>query len=256
MIKVVIIEDEVPAVKKLKNYLEKTDRSTVVIKEITTVTEAIEYFRTQPDADLIFSDIELRDGNVFEVYDQISVSAPIIFITAYDQFWMNAFETSGIEYLLKPFSFYRFEKALKKFDSLRKNLAADHHEVFKKLDDYYRSKFELKSTYKEYLPIKTASGIYFLKVKEIVFFQSDYGIISAYDESNKKHVLSQTSLKELEGMLNPEDFFKINRSELVNRNYVEKISRYTKNTVAIHIKSHILKTSQTSTAQFNSWIGL
>ncbi|MFD2561467.1 LytR/AlgR family response regulator transcription factor [Aquimarina rubra] len=258
MIKVVIIEDEAPAVKKLKNYLDKTDEPLVIVKEIATVTEALNYFQTQPDIDLIFSDIELRDGNVFEVYNQIKIVAPIIFITAYDQFWMNAFETSGIEYLLKPFSFARFEKALQKYDSLKNNLTTNQNDIFKKLDDYYQSKLELKPTYKEYIPIKSNSGIYFLKTEDVVFFQADYGIISAYDSANKKHLLNQTSLKEINEMLNPSDFFKINRSELVNRNYIEKINRYAKNTVAIHVKlkSHILKTSQASTAQFNSWMGL
>ncbi|WP_299709054.1 LytTR family DNA-binding domain-containing protein [uncultured Tenacibaculum sp.] len=256
MIRVVIIEDEAPARKKLKRYLEKVDEPIEIIKEIETVDETQSFFKTSPDIDLIFSDIELRDGNVFDVYNQIAVDFPIIFATAYDQFWMNAFETSGIEYLLKPYSFTRFEKAWKKYTSLVNKTEVNHNDIFKKLDAYYQSKIEVKPSYKEYISVKSNSDIYFLKVEDITFIQSDYGVVFAYDQNNKKHLLNQATLKEVQEMLNPTSFFKINRSELINRNYIEKISRYTKNTVAIHIKSHVLKTSQNSTASFNTWMGV
>ncbi|MDY8137470.1 LytTR family DNA-binding domain-containing protein [Aquimarina sp. 2201CG5-10] len=256
MIRVVILEDEAPARKKLNTFLQKTEESFVVVKEIETVHEALTFFNTISEIDLILSDIELRDGNVFEIYNQIKVTAPIIFVTAYDHFWMNAFETNGIEYLLKPYSFSRFEKALQKFNSLKNNLSATHNDIFQKIDAYYQSKIETQPTYKEYIPVKSTGGIYFLKVTDITFIQSDYGVIFAFDSSNKKHLLNQTSLKEIQEILNPNVFFKINRSELVNKSYIEKINRYTKNTVAIHIKAHILKTSQNNTASFNSWIGI
>ncbi|MCT4648219.1 MAG: LytTR family DNA-binding domain-containing protein, partial [Carboxylicivirga sp.] len=228
----------------------------VVVKELETVDDTMAFLQTSPDIDLIFSDIELRDGNVFEVYNQMQVKVPIIFATAYDQFWMNAFETNGIEYLLKPYSYTRFEKAWKKFTLLKGNGEADHSDIIKKLDAYYQSKQEVKPDYKDYLPVKANTSIYFLKVETITFIQADYGVIFAFDSATKRHVLNQTSLKELQEMLNPAVFFKINRSELVNRNFVEKIDRYTKNTLAIHIQSHKLKTSQNNTAAFNTWMGI
>ncbi len=256
MIKVVILEDEVPARKKIKNFLDKIEDPIVIIKEIETISEGLIFFQTMPDVDLILSDIELRDGNVFEIYNQVNVTAPIIFITAYDHFWMNAFETNGIEYLLKPYSFSRFEKSLQKFNSLKSNLATTDNDIFKKIDAYYQSKIDSQPTYKEYIPVKSANGIYFLKIIDIAFIQSDYGVVFAFDSNNKKHLLNQASLKEIQEILNPDIFFKINRSELVSKNYIEKINRYTKNTIAIYIKTHILKTSQNNTAAFNAWMGL
>ena len=110
MIKVVLIEDEIPAKKKLKSYLAKLDSTIEIVKETDTVQDTLAFLQTQPQIDLIFSDIELRDGNVFEAYQQIHPDCPIIFATAYDQFWMNAFETSGIEYLLKPYTFTASKK--------------------------------------------------------------------------------------------------------------------------------------------------
>jgi len=256
MIKVLIIEDEAPARKKLKNYLDKCGESIEIIREIETVKESIEYLETEPELDIIFSDIELRDGNVFEVYKQLSVSTPIIFATAYDQFWMDAFETNGIEYLLKPYSYARFEKAWNKYKVLKDKLRVQQNEIFKKLDAYYQSKVEVKPVFKDFIPVKSKSDVYFLKVADISFIQADYGVVFAFDCAGKRHILNQSSLKELQEMLNPDKFFKINRSELVNRNYIEKINRYTKNTVAVYINGHVLKTSQGSTADFNSWMGL
>lgn len=256
MIRVVILEDEAPARRKLHSFLEKTKEDFVVIKEIETVLDAINFFQKKPEIDLILSDIELRDGNVFEIYNKIEISAPIIFVTAYDSFWMNAFETNGIAYVLKPYAFLQFEKALKKYASLKNGLAPTPNDLLHKIDAYYQSKIVEETNYKEYIPIKASSGIYFLKVSEIIFIKSDYGVVFAYDLNNKKHVLNQTSLKEIQETLNPTQFFKINRSELVNKNYVQKINRYTKNTVAIQIKTHVLKTSQNKTASFNSWMGL
>lgn len=256
MIKVVLIEDEAPARKKLKNYLKKTGSAIEIIKEIETIDETLSFFQSSPDVDLIFSDIELRDGNVFEVYKQLTINVPIIFATAYDQFWMNAFETSGIDYLLKPYSYNRFEKSWHKYTSLINNTTINHNDIFNKIDAYYLSKLDVKPSYKEYIPVKSNSGIYFLKVEDIVFIQSDYGVIFAFDSKKKKHLLNQVTLKEIQGVLNPTVFFKINRSELVNRNYIEKINRYTKNTVSIQTKTHLLKTSQNKTATFNSWMGL
>ena len=256
MIKVVIIEDEAPARKKLKNFLAKINEDILVVKEMETVEDTLAYFESEHEEDVIISDIELRDTNVFEAFSRLSIQAPIIFTTAYNQFWMNAFETNGIEYLLKPFSFARFEKAWNKYNSLRNNFSNEQDDLIKKLDKFYQSKTEVKPVYKKYLPVKSNSSIYFLQISDILFIQSDYGVIFAFDSNNKRHVLNQNSLKELQDMLNPEDFFKINRSELVNRKYIEKIDRYTKNTVAIHVKSHTLKTSQNSTAAFNNWLGI
>jgi len=256
MIKVVIIEDEAPARKKLKKHLERIDQSVSIVKEIETVEETKSFFESSCKIDLIFSDIELRDGNVFEAFEQQEVLVPIIFSTAYDQFWMSAFETNGIEYLLKPYSFSRFEKAWNKYILMKNSFTNNQDDIIKKLDTYYRNQQESKPIYKEYIPVKSKSSIYFLKVEDITIIKADYGVVFAFDSSNKKHTLNQNSLKEIQDLFNPTIFFKINRSELVNRHYIEKIERYTKNTIAIHIKKHCLKTSQATTAAFNSWIGL
>lgn len=260
MIKALIVEDELPARKKLKKYIQSYHEPITVVEEFETVEEVLQFFESTSDIDLIFSDIELRDGNVFEAYKKQAIQTPIIFITAYNQFWMHAFETSGIEYLLKPYSFERFEKAVDKYLSLKNSMKVESdHNVLQKLDAYLVNQTaQAPKSYQDFIAVKSSQYTYFLKVDEVVYFQADYGIVTAYDTSNKKHVLNQSSLKVLEEMINPSVFFKINRGELLNRNYIEKISRYNKNVVAVNLKNSqtVLKTSQNKTAEFTKWLGL
>ncbi len=260
MIKAIIVEDELPAKRKLKKYISNYHKEIVIVDEFETVEEVIEYFEEGRDIDLVFSDIELRDGNVFEAYQQLKLKIPIIFITAYNDFWMNAFETSGIEYLLKPYSFERFEKAVDKYVSLKNSLGSgEEKSVLEKLEKYFNKENTIESNnYQDRIAIKTSQYTYFLKVDEIVYCQADHGIVVAFDFKNKRHILSQSSLKLVEEMLDPSIFFKINRSEILNKNYIERLSRYNKNILAINITNSnvILKTSQNKTAEFNSWLGV
>jgi len=253
MIRILIIEDEIPARKKLKRFLAELDVVAEVVAEIDTVKIAVEFLKDN-SVDLIFSDIELLDGNAFEIYSSVSVSCPIIFTTAYDQFWMNAFESNGIAYLLKPFSRERFQKAWDKFllftktPSLENELLANLTKLFEKslLDKSYRKRFTLHMR----------QGIYFLNIESIVFFEAKEGVVYASDTIGKKYILNESTLKEIEEQVNPLDFFRINRSELVCKQYVEKMERYTKNTLAIKMKGHekCLTTSQSSTSAFRQWV--
>ena len=253
MIKILIIEDEIPARKKIKRFIEEQDIPTEVIAEIDTVAIAVEFIRNT-HVDLIFSDIELLDGNAFEIYKQVSVLCPIIFTTAYDRFWMDAFESNGIAYLLKPFSKERFQKAWDKF-LLFGNSKNDETKLLTDLTKLIEQNFKEKSCKKRFT-IHTHQGIYFLDTKNITFFEASEGVVFAHDITGKKHLLSESTLKEIEEQLNPSDFFRINRSELIIKQHIEKIERYTKNTLTVKMKEHpdYLKTSQSNTAAFRSWI--
>ncbi|MCU0324571.1 MAG: response regulator, partial [Spirosomaceae bacterium] len=131
MIKILIVEDEIPARKKLKRFMDELDSRIEIIAEIDTVAAGIRFLKNN-SVDLIFSDIELLDGNSFEIYNQVPVACPIIFTTAYNQFWMNAFEGNGIDYLLKPFSKDRFQKSWDKFMMLR-NAPNDTHNLLQNI---------------------------------------------------------------------------------------------------------------------------
>ncbi|MBO3098340.1 LytR/AlgR family response regulator transcription factor [Gelidibacter pelagius] len=253
MIRLLIIEDEIPARKKLKRFIAELDATIQITAEIDTVKSAIDFLRNN-QVDLIFSDIELLDGNAFEIYHQVSVSCPIIFTTAYDQFLMDAFDSNGIAYLLKPFSKDRFQKAWDKF-LLFRNQESDENRWMANIKTLLNQNIVEKS-YKKRFSINTQQGIYFLDTENIIFFAAHEGVIFAYDTTGKHHLLTESTLKAIEEHLNPSDFFRINRSELVNKPYIEKIERYSKNTLAIKLKGYKnhLKTSQSNTAAFREWV--
>lgn len=253
MIKVLIIEDEIPARKKLRRFLDEVEETFSVEAEIDTVKEAVDFLRTANDIDLILSDIELLDGNAFDIYREVQISCPIIFTTAYDQFLMNAFETNGIEYLLKPFSLERFRKAWDKFILLRKNDSVDQ-EFLLKLHQMIGNTQEKK--YRTRFSVNTHQGIYFFETKDILFFEASEGVIFAIEKTGKKHLLTGFTLKEIEAQLDPMEFFRINRSELVSKKWIAKIERYSKNSLAIKMAGYEkhLVTSQSNTSEFREWV--
>lgn len=253
MVKILILEDEIPARKKLKRFLEELDIQIEIIAEIDTVAMGVSFLKNNT-ADLIFSDIELLDGNSFEIYSQVSISCPIIFTTAYDQFWMDAFESNGIDYLLKPFSQKRFLKAWDKFLMLRNSLN-DNNRLLSNLSNLLEQNFA-KRSFKKRFTVNNHQVIYFLDIENISYFEASEGVVFAYDTTDKKHVLTESTLKEIEEQLDPLVFFRLNRSELVNKQHIEKIEHYTKNSLAVKLKGcqKRLTTSQTNTALFRTWI--
>jgi len=255
MINVVIIEDEAPALRKLKRFLDELKEPLTVTVELTNVEDAIAFFKQNKDVDLVFSDIELTDGNAFDIYKEVMPTCPIIFATAYNQFLMDAFESNGIAYLLKPFSFDRFEKAWQKFKLLYLSKPELNNSMIEKLSALL-SQPSIQRNYRTRFSINTASSTYFLETQQIVFFNADEGVVFAIDDQNKHHLLTQATLKQIEGEIDPKLFFRINRGQLVHKIYIEGMERYNKNTLAVKLKgnSKRLITSQSTTAAFKDWV--
>ena len=256
MYKILIIEDEVPARKKLLKFIKRQCPDAEIVAEIETVQEGIPIIKSTPEIDLIFSDIELRDDNVFSLYEQVTIRCPIIFTTAYDQFLMDAFEVNGIEYLLKPFGFERFQKAWNKFEQLRGLGDPGIQSLLKTLAHATHNFRDEKVHYKKNFAVKKGQSTHFIQTEHILYFQAQDGVIYAIEKSLKRHILSYATLKELEEVLDPNNFFRINRSDTVHRSYIQKLERYGKNAVAVFLESldKPLITSQSKTAEFSEWV--
>lgn len=255
MINIVIIEDEAPARRKLIRFLNDLEEEISIVAALATVSEAVSFLGETKNIHLILSDIELLDGNAFEIYKRISVSCPIIFTTAYNEFLMDAFETNGIEYLLKPFSFERFKKAWDKY-LLLGSVSTPDHTILKKITTLLNKQPIENKAFRTRFAITSGRGTYFVEVNDVVFFAADEGIVVAMDTQAKKHLLPQPTLKEIEAVVDPDRFFRINRGELVNKAYIEHIERYSKNTIAMKMRGYqeFLVTSQSSTAAFREWV--
>ncbi|MFK7935327.1 MAG: LytR/AlgR family response regulator transcription factor, partial [Saprospiraceae bacterium] len=252
--KILLLEDEKLAAQKLLQLLYDYFGPELEIKWVQSVQQGLQYLVTQPKPDLILSDIELLDGKVFKLYEQFEVQSPIIFITAYDQYLLEAFQTNGIAYLLKPFSEEELEKALEKYLKL---FRAEANNVLN-ANLIGELKAALTSSQKEYrkrFTIKKSSGIFLLRTEDIAYFTASDDLVFAVDTKNKRHVIN-FRLSDLVDLLDPLVFFRINRSEIVNINFIEKMEAYFGNRLVVVMKNDQakLKTSGPKTAEFRKWV--
>ncbi len=249
--RILILEDEIPAKKKLVNYLVDYYGESVELESARTVKMGIELLEKNSDYNLILSDIKLLDGNAFDVFRKVASKTPIIFCTAYDQHLLQAFQSNGIAYVLKPYQKTDLESALMKFDVLfePKSLEKD---IFNQLKEILETK---DKNYKKRFAIKKREGIKLLETSQIGLIQANGDFCKIVDSNGHLHSTSKnigTLIKEL----NPKQFFRINRSQIVGLEHIEKIVPYTKNRLALMItgvKDHVI-TSTSTTKEFRLWV--
>ncbi|BFM11293.1 LytTR family DNA-binding domain-containing protein [Simiduia litorea] len=245
--RVVVIEDEPLAEKKLVGFICRYFPDVTIVARFNKTSDVLAFFASEQQLDLIFSDIELLDGQVFNALSALDLPCPVIYTTSYDQHWVQAFQNQGIEYLLKPFSYKRFSQAMLGYQQLKASFVASVEAAPVNNGTGYKSRFLLRK----------AQVVDVLKAEDVVCLRAASGVISAYDRSGQHHMLTGNSISELEQQLDPKQFFRINRSDLINLDYISTFENYGKDTVAIttSVLSEPLITSKTRTAQFKKWLG-
>ena len=219
--KIVIIEDELLVGESLALQL-KEIRSDITIECILgSVEESIDYFSKYPQPDLIFSDIQLGDGLSFEISKYVEIKAPVIFCTAFDDYALDAFKSSGIAYILKPFSIASLEIAISRFEQLKAhligNVAKQYETAMKTLSQYQlKNSGTLMIRYRDrFLPIA---------FDQIALFQIENEITYMYTHNGKSYIIPET-LEEIEKKVGI-DFFRVNRQFIVNRNAIQDVVDY------------------------------
>jgi two-component system, LytTR family, response regulator LytT len=248
--RVVVIEDEPLAAEKLGNFIVRYDNSINIVAKLESIKEMRRWFDENISPDLIFSDIELLDGNVFEFFENAELICPIIFTTAYDQFLLQAFEQSGIAYLLKPFTYQNFVAAMRKLEKLKQNFASAQTDFWREVQENFT-----KPKYKERFVVKMRGGIQLIETEQIAYFQIQDGILFAFDASASKFPLNE-NLNHLEQILNPQKFFRINRSEIVNLKFIERLEPYFNDRLVVRLQSSKIKliSSTNRTPNLRKWI--
>lgn len=248
--KVVIIEDEPLARDKLAKFVARYNSQIEILAQIESVKETIHFFGNYVPPDLVFADIELLDGNVFEVFDNLRITCPMIFTTAYDQFLLQAFERNGIAYLLKPFDFQKFAAAMQKFETLKNNFVSANNEFWQEIRKNLR-----QTKYKERFVIKIKGGIQLLETKQIAFIQMQNEIPFAFDAAGNKFPLNDTLIA-LEKSLNPKTFFRLNRSEIVNLDFIENLKPDFHDRLVVRLRNLNIKlvSSINRTPELRKWL--
>ncbi|WP_341908254.1 LytTR family DNA-binding domain-containing protein [Fluviicola taffensis] len=217
--KVLIIEDEIRAARELKKIILQMDDTILITAIIDSIEKGKQWFDENESPDLIFSDIQLADGLCFDLFNQIELKSPIIFCTAFDEYLMNAFDTNGISYLLKPITQKKVEKAFAKFLQFKDNFQIDPTNNFNSLTK------NLKVNYKTTLLVYQKEKIIPIPVREIAFFHLDNAVVSITTVTNRKFHLS-SNLDDIHKTLDPEHFYRANRQYIIQRAAIENVERY------------------------------
>lgn len=256
---ILIVEDEDLAVEKLRKTLEKVDDSAQVIGVTGSISSSIDWLSNNPNPDLILMDIELADGQSFEIFERIRVKSPVIFTTSYDEYALRAFKVNSIDYLLKPVQTEDLEAALVKFREFRESFSqAPEHQTtnIEKLIRELQSQFQPKEYRKRFL-VKHVQKLVSVEVETISYFYSEdrFSFFRTHDD---RQFIVDYNMDELEDLLDPDDFFRISRSFIVSVRSVDQISDYFGNRLALQLKPAISKeviVSREKVAAFKKWLG-
>ncbi len=258
--KILIIEDEELAVKKLKKTLAAVDEDAMVAGTADSIKSAVEWLQENPKPDLILMDIELADGQSFEIFNLVEVKSPVVFTTSYDEYALKAFKVNSIDYLLKPVQQEELAAALSKYKKL-KNIYAGKETTtdgfnMDSLVKELQQKLQPKEYRKRFL-VKQGQKLVSVDVEEIAYFFSDGRLNFFKTSDNRKFVVDYT-MDDLEDMLDPESYFRISRSFYVSIASVDKIDDYFGNRLILGLKPAVDKealVSREKVTDFKKWMG-
>lgn len=247
---VIIIEDEKLAAERLEELLNEIDPTITIQKRLASVEASVQWLRHNTP-DLIFLDIQLADGISFSIFDAVDVRSPIIFVTADDHYAIKAFKVNSIDYLLKPVKKEELADSLKKLCSISGASRQDVEELIR----YIKNK---ESGYKKRFLIRFGDTIRTVPTEEIAFFYSlEKSVFLSTKE--KKHFPVDLTLDALEGMLNPERFFRINRKMIVAFESIRNMVPYSRSRIRIDLQPESPKevealVSVERSASFKQWM--
>ncbi len=247
---ILIVENEKPAADRLIRLLMKTDMSVTILGVIETVEETINRLREKPQPDLIFMDIQLDDGLCFEIFETTEVNIPIVFTTAFDEYMLKAFKVNSIDYLLKPVEEELLKSAIAKF----KKLYADN-DPFKK--DFKQLMFEFRNQYKSRFLIRIGEKYRSIPASEVSHFHICERNVFLCDSHGKDFGVDY-SLDQLQTMLDPRKFFRINRECIVNIESISLMYSYSSSRLQLTLKeiekSDLFVVSREKVSDFKRWI--
>lgn len=231
--KIVIVEDELVAIRNLRNILQEIAPQSIIVAELESVGEALDWFRANPAGafDLVLSDIQLSDGLSFDIYEQTEISAPIIFITAFDEYALRAFRANGIDYLLKPIQPAELAKALDKVQSRTQPAVTQLQ-----LADIQRiiAQSAAPVSYRQSFVAYKKEKIIPIPVERIAYFYIDTQQVYAMLTDHDRAPLTET-LDEIEKQLNPDIFFRANRQTLISRRAIVEAETHFSNRLIVKV---------------------
>ncbi len=249
--KALIVEDEILAAQNLVKILFDIG-SFDSINTLDSINETVEFLKGNDKPDILFLDIHLADGSAFEIFDKVQVDCPVVFVTAYNEYALKAFQLTSIDYLLKPLDIFDVKKAIDKLKRL-KRASGMHENELKNLISYFKKNVEFKS---HFLIKIEDDKLIPLKTEDIAFIYSNHGVVKAFTSDRKTFTMAQT-LDQIEGMLDPGIFFRANSQFIISRKAVRDLGFWFSRRHSINLKVQTpekIVVSKERVTEFKSWI--
>ncbi len=248
--KVIIIEDEVVASQTLARYIGEIRTDFDIVATLQSVEESVEWFETHPAPDLAFMDIHLADGSSFAIFDRVKVDCPVIFTTAYNEYALEAFEVSGIDYVLKPINRERLSQAIAKFDNLTDKGGNDTQ-----IAALLAALNEKQGRHKTHFLVPHRDKLVPLAVEQIAYCVAEMKVARAITYEGKAYTLDH-SLEELMKQLDGERFFRVNRQYVVAHRAIEDLSVWFGGKLSVNLSVPVperIIVSKPRAAEFKMW---
>lgn len=255
MIKVLIVEDEIPAQVNLKKLIEKCCDNSQIVTTLTSVRSTIKWLEENPHgADVIFLDVELSDGISFDIFDKVEINAQVIITTAYDNYAVNAFRVKTLDYLLKPITESDIRRAWERCKERIEQQSAPNLEAL--LDIVSKANATKDKEYKKRFIVKMGEKIIIIPVEDIAYCYSEDKSTYAVNRNGTRRLLDY-SLDTVQEMLDPKIFFRISRSYIVSINSIENISKHLGTRLKLQLNPHTedeVVVSRSRTSDFLEWL--
>ncbi|OJW77791.1 MAG: DNA-binding response regulator [Bacteroidetes bacterium 46-16] len=243
---IVIIEDELPAFKRLSKLIMETFPAANIVAHLDSVRSAGDWFGMNAAPDLVFLDIHLADGSGLDLLKEVRIECPVIFTTAYDNYAIEAFKTNSLSYLLKPIKKEDLEQVVQKLKDMRKLFGVAPGQPA-----------EASTEYKKRFIIRFGEHIKTLATEDIAYCYSENKATYARTFDNRSFPMDH-NLDALEKMLDPQHFFRINRQYLINLASIQDMKTYSKARVIITLQPQAKEqpvVSSERAADFKHWLG-
>ena len=221
--KVLIVEDEGLAAERLAQLIGQYDPTIQILDSLDSVEETLDWLSRHPEPDVLFLDIQLADGLSFDIFQKRRLTCPVIFTTAYDRYALQAFKVNSIDYLLKPIDLDDLQKAFAKYEELKNRFQGET--PYLPMENIKAAMQMFTKQYKTRFLVKSGHHLSSIQVPEIAYFYHEHKMVWLKKQDGKKHVVDYT-LEQLENMLDPQQFFRLNRKYLASIQSIMDVVSY------------------------------
>ncbi len=248
---ILIIEDEELAQERLQQLIHNFDPSINIVACLESVEESVQWFNSKPHPDLILLDIHLSDGASFEIFKRTQIQKPIIFVTAFDNYAIDAFKLFSVDYILKPVTAEALASAINKYKALAGIFTpANYQLLVEQVKDNYTA------NYRNRFLAKVGQRLFFIPAADVAYFSADNKIVFLIDREGNRFVINST-MEKIESEVNPRDFFRLNRKIIIHADAIDQIKPFHNSRLKLQLKginnAEEIIISRERVADFKQW---